>query len=339
MDMSNVKHLLPQVPQYFKTNLHTHTHLSDGKLSPQEVKELYKGLGYQVLCITDHNVIVNHSNLNDADFLTLTGIEVNYNHTDYRPKFDGKSYHFNLISKRADNLWSPWTVRGQYSRAAEYEKLMECEGMDLRHELDITNEMIAKANEKGFLVMYNHPTWSCHTYLDYAGLKGLWGMELRNSECIMLGHNENNPRVFKDLLNMGNKVFPVGTDDMHSVRAAGLSWIMVGAEKLEYDSVIEALEKGDFYMSCGPVIHSLTVEGNKLRISCSDAQQIHMESFARFGALVRSENGEYLQEAEFDLTKLFEKGNEDSYVYLTVVGPDGNYAATRAYYLNELVTK
>lgn len=40
--MSKVKRLLPAVPKYFKTNLHTHTTISDGKLSPVEVKEMYK---------------------------------------------------------------------------------------------------------------------------------------------------------------------------------------------------------------------------------------------------------------------------------------------------------
>ena len=56
--MTNKKHLLPQVDRYFKTNLHTHCTISDGKLTREEVKEGYKALGYQVLCLTDHNTIV-----------------------------------------------------------------------------------------------------------------------------------------------------------------------------------------------------------------------------------------------------------------------------------------
>ena len=338
--MGHIKHLLPAVPKYFKTNLHTHTTISDGKLSPEEVKELYKSKGYQVLCITDHNTIADHTAMSEPDFLMLTGMELNYNHTDYRPRFDGKSYHFNLISKTPHNIWTPWKARGQYSGAKAYEPLMECENMDMRHEIDITNEMIAKANEKGFLVMYNHPTWSCHSYQDYAPLKGLWGMELRNGECIKLGNNENNARVWKDLMNQGNRVFPVGSDDMHTPRAAGTAWIMVGAEKLEYGSVIDALEKGDFYMSCGPEIHSLTIEGNILKITCSDAESITLESFARFARRAANDDGTYIQKAEFDLTKFFEKADKESmYLHLTVNGPDGTYATTRGYYLHELVEK
>jgi len=38
--MSNLKHLLPAVPKYFKANLHTHSNITDGAFSPEEVKAL-----------------------------------------------------------------------------------------------------------------------------------------------------------------------------------------------------------------------------------------------------------------------------------------------------------
>lgn len=43
--MSTAKHLLPPVEKYFKANLHTHTTISDGRLTPQEMKALYKAKG------------------------------------------------------------------------------------------------------------------------------------------------------------------------------------------------------------------------------------------------------------------------------------------------------
>jgi histidinol phosphatase-like PHP family hydrolase len=75
--MADKKHLFPQVERFFKANLHTHSNISDGKLTPQEAKDGYKALGYQILCLTDHNIIVDHSAMNDPDFLMLTGIEIN----------------------------------------------------------------------------------------------------------------------------------------------------------------------------------------------------------------------------------------------------------------------
>ena len=335
--MITKKHLLPQVDRYFKANLHTHSTISDGKLTREEVKDAYKALGYQILCLTDHNTTANHSDMNEPDFLMLTGVEINVDAPNYGA-VGGQTYHLNLIAKKPDNTWSPAKVFRRFPEAAEYEDKMQCEEMDLQYNPDSINAMIAKANEKGFLVMYNHPTWSCQSYQDYAPLKGLWGMEVRNSECCLLGHNENNFRVYKDLLALGNRIYPLGTDDMHKPRALGQSWIMVGASDLSYGSVIEALENGDFYMSCGPEITSLRVEGNVLKVTCSDAQRINLETHGRMAQVVLA-TAEPLQEAEFDLDTFFSRVNGDpaAFIYVTVTAPDGSYAITRPYYLKDLL--
>ncbi len=335
--MASKKHLFPQVEHFYKANLHTHSTISDGKLTPEEVKEAYKALGYQILCLTDHNTVVNHSDMNDPDFLMLTGLEVNINEKDWIVS-RSKTYHLNLIAKDPDNLWCPARLRRWFEVSEEIESKIEYGDMELRHEVDAINALIAKANEKGFLVLYNHPTWSCHTYQDYAYLKGLWGMELRNTECCMIGHNENNARVYKEMLANGCRVFPVGTDDMHFRRSLGKSWIMVGAADLSYGSVIAAMEKGDFYMSCGPEITDLYVEDNTLKVTCSDARQVTLETHGRMARSVFAE-GEPIREAEFNLESLIPKieGDPHAFIYVTVTAPDGSYATTRAFYLNELI--
>lgn len=334
--MDEIKHLLPKTP-YFKANLHTHSTVSDGMLTREEIKEAYKALGYQILCLTDHNIIVNHSDMNDPDFLMLTGIEINVNAPDCNT-IGGKTYHLNLIAKEPDNLWCPAKLYRWFSVPEEYDNKVQYDNMNLKYNLDSINTLIAKATEKGFLVMYNHPTWSCQTYEDYAGIKGLWGMELRNSECCMIGHNENNFRVYKDILNSGTRVFPVGADDMHSPRSLGGSWIMVSATDLSYGSVMNALERGNFYMSCGPEITDIYMEGNVLRVTCSNAQRINLETHGRMAQAVYATD-EPLREAAFDLEKLFSNVDSDSnvYVYITVTAPDGSYATTRAFFLNELI--
>ena len=335
-----MKQLLPQRAQYYKTNLHTHSTVSDGTLTPKEVKDLYKGLGYQVLCITDHQVIVDHSNLNDPDFLMLTGVEVNHNNKNYRPRYDGQVYHLNLIAKRPDLLWAPGSVRHKYPGAAPYEDAIDYAGMCMGYDVDAVNAMIAAANEKGFLVFYNHPDWSCQSYPDYAPLRGLWGVEVRNTECVQqTGLDTNNTRVFKELLNVGNRrLCPLGTDDMHYRPAAGGAWIMVGAEALSYESVIRALEQGDLYMSCGPEIYSLTVDGTALRITCSEATRICVGNHGRFGRTAVAQGGELLTEAEFDLSAFLGKaeGDPNAYIYVTVTDAKGQYAMTRPYYLEDL---
>ena len=337
--MATAKHLLPQVAKYFKTNLHTHSTISDGKLSPQEVKDAYKAQGYQVLSLTDHNTIVNHSDMNDPDFLMLTGVEVNINAPEWN-KLTSKTYHIILLAKDPENLWCPAKFRRWFEVSEEIENQIRYGDMELQYGTESINEMIAKANEMGFLVMYNHPTWSSQTREDYAPLRGLWGMELRNTECCMIGYDENNNRVFREMLNAGCKVFPVGTDDMHFPRALGKSWIMLGAPELTYGSVIDSMEKGDFYMSCGPEITGLSIEGTTLKVTCSDAQRINLLTYARYARVAWAEE-QPLREAEFDLEKFLEQANGDpnAFIYVTVTAADGSYACTRAYYLNELLDK
>lgn len=335
------KALLPKVDKYFKTNLHTHTNISDGKLTPEEMIAQYKNAGYSILSLTDHNVIVDHSDKTTEDFLLLTGIEVNINDDWYKPTvgFWGVTYHLNLIAKDPHNLWQPVVTIGKRETARPYEALVTSEAMPKVYDVDAINNIIALANEKGFLVMYNHPVWSRQHYNDYIPLKGLWAMELRNTSSAREGYNENNHGVYQDMLMSGMRLFPTGTDDAHTEKSLFGAWCMVGAEKLEYGSVISALEKGDFYMSCGPEIYDLTLEDGFLDIRCSDAREILVETHARSARRAVPEEGEFLREARIDLTKFFQwcdtVPQDHAFFRVTVFGPDGSYAATRAYWAED----
>lgn len=52
------KYLLPEGGSFYKANLHCHSTLSDGALSPAELKEAYKAKGYSVIAYTDHNILI-----------------------------------------------------------------------------------------------------------------------------------------------------------------------------------------------------------------------------------------------------------------------------------------
>ena len=72
-------YLLPKEGQFYKANLHCHTVLSDGKKTPEQVKELYKSLGYSIVAFTDHDIFIPHPELNDDTFLALHGFEAEIN--------------------------------------------------------------------------------------------------------------------------------------------------------------------------------------------------------------------------------------------------------------------
>ena len=102
-----MKHLLPPVT-YYKTNLHAHTTVSDGKLTPEELRDAYKAKGYSILAITDHSVMVQHQELNQEDFLLLTGVEIDMEETDNPVNIRDRKLHMCLISKDPMRQWVPF---------------------------------------------------------------------------------------------------------------------------------------------------------------------------------------------------------------------------------------
>lgn len=337
-----MQHLLSPVTHFFKANIHAHSTLSDGKLTPQQVKEAYKSRGYSILCLTDHNVVADHSDMNEPDFLMLTGVEVDTAAAGSTTR--RQTYHLNLIAKGPDLLWQPWpwpwpSDRLTAEAAALLEKA-EIGSMSRESTPEAVNAVIAAANEKGFLVTYNHPEWSLQSYHDYTPLKGLWGMELSNYGSSVMGYNDrNNAIVYRDLSNLGNRLVPLGTDDCHSTRDLCGAWIMVGAEKLEYASVIEAMERGNLYASTGPEIYSLTFDGTAVSLRCSDARSVTLETSNRFARIATPvHNDGLLREATLDIGPwlTLTENSPDDWFRIVVHGPYGHYAATRAYFRSEL---
>ncbi|MBQ6020797.1 MAG: PHP domain-containing protein, partial [Clostridia bacterium] len=68
--------LIPESGKFYKANLHSHSTVSDGTLSPAQMKELYRQHGYSVLACTDHELMVPHHDLTDEDFVMITGFEL-----------------------------------------------------------------------------------------------------------------------------------------------------------------------------------------------------------------------------------------------------------------------
>ena len=336
-----MKNLLPSVKKYYRANLHSHSNITDASKTPEEMKEFYKKRGYEILCISDHNVIIDFSYLNEPGFLMLTGAEFNVNE---RPFERGccKSAHFNFIAKRPDLLWQPFRYEKEWNSGPYLDKV-EIDHMRQEHSTEAINAMIAEANRRGYLVMYNHPHWSLHSYEDYSGYEGLWAMELSNTGSASCGDDDNGT-IYRDLLNRGNRLMPVCADDSHNERTVGGGWIMVGAKELTYESVLSALEKGDFYASTGPQIHSLALDGEQMHIRCSDATSVTVESGLRFSArLSPAAPDKLVREGTIDLKRWFafcqtgDARNENRCWFRVVVhDPYGRYASTRAFWFDEL---
>ena len=102
--------LLPKNLNYYKANLHSHSTLSDGGITPAEMRAAYKAKGYSVLAVTDHNVFIPHNDLTEADFLMLNGIEYNADPHDGT----GRTCHFCAVALDPETEIQPLYHREKY---------------------------------------------------------------------------------------------------------------------------------------------------------------------------------------------------------------------------------
>ena len=66
------KTLLTPSMGYYRANLHCHSTVSDGKKTPEELKEFYRSHGYSAVAFTDHQAFITHNDLTDDKFVALT---------------------------------------------------------------------------------------------------------------------------------------------------------------------------------------------------------------------------------------------------------------------------
>jgi len=335
-----MKVLLDSSKPFYKANLHTHTDLSDGRYSVEETKAEYKKRGYSIVAFTDHEHLIDNSYLDEEDFLTITSCEVaikEFPEQSTLKNFGMKVCHMNFYALDQHNTLTPCysSIYDHYindknrdliRHDGEYERVHSAQGI---------NEMIRMANEQGFLVAYNHPSWSLETALDYLNYEGLFAIEIYNTGCVQAGHGDDE-RAFNDMLRVGKRLYCTAADDAHNLAGFGSpyndafgGWVCINAEKLEYSTIMEALKNGDFYASTGPQIKSLTRDGNIVKIETSGCKKINLRTGGRRTKKVIANEGEEITSAEFELQE------SDVYFRIRIEDAFGKRAYTQPYPVNE----
>lgn len=318
------KYLLPENGNFYKANLHCHSTVSDGRWTPEEIKERYLQQGYSVVAYTDHHWLTLHNELTDESFVALNGVELGAI-SDTRGK-SKRNCDFCAIALTPDISERPkW----------KKEKLLPWEPIDalMVYEAGFVNKVIADAQEMGYFITYNHPTWSLADYPEYMSYNGMNAMEICNYGSVTGGHDEHNAKIYNDMLRGGKRLYCIAADDNHNREGRPDSFggfTMIKAEKLEYTQITDALVKGHFYASEGPLIHSLYYEDGKVFVSTSPVREIYITKPFRNVAL-RKEPGKLITEACFDVE------DDDGYFFITAVGTDGTKAYTNACFLDELL--
>lgn len=336
------KYLLPRYGKFYKANMHSHTVCSDGKITPEELKRLYKEKGYSILAYTDHEIMLPHTELCDDEFLPITGIEIAIDGGAWSPYT--KTYHLNIYSPEPDRCTTKAYFHGEvWGGALNYktDEMIVPGQRPRKYSKEFVQWIIDSANEEGCLVCYNHPVWSLQEKEDYAGLRGFWGVEWYNTGCANSQYLDTMEPIV-DLLREGERrVFPVAADDCHNLPDMFGGWLMVKAKSLVYSEVFDALKRGDFYSSTGPEIKALYLEGTSLTVKTSAAKKITVIADHRWARNVRAEDGKSVNAATFDLKSLIDNAKSapegrNSWFRLEVTDKNGHRAITRAYFLDEL---
>lgn len=309
---------------YYKANLHCHTVISDGELTPEEIKRVYREQGYSIVAFTDHREYRWHRELDDESFLALAATEVDLTQDDPEKAWPKrKTYHLNLFDAEPEKS----------REEKEKNPLPEPPYGDT----EALNEYIARMNDLGFLVCYNHPYWSLQTLEDYGGLRGLFAMEIYNHGCEHDGLYGFHPQAYDEMLRSGQRLFALATDDNHNREPFGSplcdsfgGFVQIAAERLEYQSVITALKEGRFYWSMGPELRGVSIENDVLKVKTSPVEKIFVIQEGRDCCKKLAAPGETITCAEFPLT------GSEGWFRVEIRDKTGKYAGTNAYFTGEL---
>ena len=330
----------PGARQY-KANLHSHSNLSDGSLTPEELVRAYREQGYSILAITDHEASYDHTAASSPDFLLVTGYEA-YIRPSPECRLDnyGPEIHLNLLAKDPHNT----TLIGFDPKFCKYmppeEAARREKAGDLgprRYTREYIQAFIDQARESGYLVTYNHPCWSMERQEDILAYSGCFSLEIFNTGSMKISGAEDNVALYDRMLRMGKRLYVHGADDNHNHQPFGSplcdsfgAWTMVLAEELSYPAVIRALEEGRFYASTGPAFTRLDFQGRNVSMEFSGASRAIMHMSPKWAVNLCARAGEPFDRAEFAIP------DQAPYVYFSLLGGDGGRAVTRAFTREEL---
>ena len=305
-----------QSRRWYKGNTHCHTLNSDGDSSPWEVAEFYKKHGYDFVFITDHNFLTSVDRLNavygeESNFLVIQGVEVS-------KSFGDKSIH--VCALNPERLLVPE------------------DGSSL---LNVLQDTISTIRDTKAAPIIAHPNfrWSFGSEeLKKAGNCLLF--ELFNAHPAVnntgWGDRQSTEEMWDSVLSSGKIIYAVASDDAHCFRdpwarteaRPNQGWVMVEAEELTAEAVVEALEKGRFYSSTGVELEDYQADNSSVMVKVKQERdaQYRLQFIGREGK-VFFEN--YENQATYIL-----KGNE-MYIRIKIEDSNGNRAWTQPVWIAE----
>ncbi len=236
--------LFKENQRFYRANLHAHTTNSDGRKSPEECLQLYRGLGYDIVALTDHKKVTQPEYVPQG-MLHLPGIELDYN-------LPTQVVHLLGLGVSPDVVYPP------------------CPTGDPQAGIDALRKYGAR-------VILAHPAWSLNQPEFICSLCGVSASEVWNSvSTIPYNAKRADSSSVLDIASANGQLLPmVASDDTHfyDKEIAG-GWTMIQADELSVPAVLEAIDLGRFYATQGPAFHQAELENGTLHIRCSEVETI-----------------------------------------------------------------
>ena len=282
--------------RWFKGNLHTHTTGSDGDLPAAEMARKYREAGYDFLAITDHNVVTSVDGLSDEGFLVLPGEEIDVGRLE-------------LVLVNINETIPP-------------------------RDGDDVGALLRRVREQGGIAHLPHP----RTYnpardgiiwREEAVIQGVYAMEVYNTSVEANCGKGEAGAIWDEVLEMGRRLHGVAADDSHyhfndrRPNDTACSCVMVRAETLSAQAIVEALLAGRFYASTGLLIDDIRVTETQVTVTCPAARTITAicdKMLGRRHTLLEKP----ISPATFDIH------DETRYLRIECEAPDGTRAWTNA---------
>ncbi|MCI5699653.1 MAG: PHP domain-containing protein [Lachnospiraceae bacterium] len=295
---------------WYKGNLHCHTTDSDGSLNPPEAVKLYKEQGYSFLAISDHDIYSDYRDQVDCeDFIILPAIEASavLYKDENRNRAERLSIH-HIHGILGNEKMQREAKKGLFTHLEKYPARQFCAAWD---GAKTAQELQDDLKAHGCITIYNHPVWSRVKEEDFINTEGLTALEIYNYGTVNESATGFDTLRWDVMLRNGKKIFATASDDNHNdgvVEDSFGGFIVVKAQELTHESIINAMIDGNYYSSSGPQIYDWGIKNDVAYVKCSPVSRVNFMAgnYINAGYTTVSESGkDDITQAEFHL-----RGNE-----------------------------
>lgn len=272
---------------WYRGNTHTHARFSDENDTNDvpQIAEWYRQAGYDFLVLSEHNdhltekqIFCHHEATVLPDFIMICGLELS------------NSRHHTAL------------------------------GID-RYIGDETslNDGVNKIIQTGGIPILNHPQDPVITAREFISVNGLNHLEIVNG-----GRREDTPateKLWDSILTDpdGRMVYAVGADDNHYKKEnVARGWIMVRAESLTEENILNSIREGDFYATTGIILNDYIISPKKVKVVSQNGDTIYF--IGKNGNILKKKTGN---------SALYKIRGNELYVRAKITNKDGESAWTQ----------